>query len=49
MVQILNEQTLDWRFDDWKTMREVRFTYIYFALPLTNESCSMFQRLPNIA
>ena len=49
MVQILNEQTLDWRFDDWKTMREVCFTYIYFALPLTNESCSMFQRLPNIA
>ena len=23
MVQIANEETLDWRFDDWKTMREV--------------------------
>jgi len=22
-TQILSEQTIDWRFDDWKTMREV--------------------------
>jgi vacuolar protein sorting-associated protein 13A/C len=22
-VQIANEESLDWRFDDWKTMREV--------------------------
>ena len=22
-VKILNDQTIDWRFDDWKTMREV--------------------------
>jgi len=22
-VKILNEQSIDWRFDDWKTMREV--------------------------
>lgn len=21
--QILNDKTIDWRFDDWKTMREV--------------------------
>jgi vacuolar protein sorting-associated protein 13A/C len=23
MVNIPNDQTVDWRFDDWKTMREV--------------------------
>lgn len=23
-VQIANEKSIDWRFDDWKTMREVR-------------------------
>jgi vacuolar protein sorting-associated protein 13A/C len=28
-VKILNDQIIDWRFDDWKTMREV-----CFALPL---------------
>jgi vacuolar protein sorting-associated protein 13A/C len=28
-VKILNDEIIDWRFDDWKTMREV-----YFALPL---------------
>ena len=22
-VKILNDQTIDWRFDDWRTMREV--------------------------
>jgi vacuolar protein sorting-associated protein 13A/C len=24
-VKIANNQTIDWRFDDWKTMREVQF------------------------
>ena len=28
-VKILNDQTIDWRFDDWKTMREVCFPYHY--------------------
>ncbi len=23
-VKILNDDSLDWRFDDWKTLREVR-------------------------
>ena len=23
MTKVLNDQTIDWRFDDWKTMREV--------------------------
>lgn len=23
-VKILHDQSIDWRFDDWKTMREVR-------------------------
>jgi vacuolar protein sorting-associated protein 13A/C len=23
-MEITNDQTIDWRFDDWKTMREVR-------------------------
>jgi len=25
-VKILNDQIIDWRFDDWKTMREVGFS-----------------------
>jgi vacuolar protein sorting-associated protein 13A/C len=25
VTEIANEQTIDWRFDDWKTMREVSF------------------------
>lgn len=24
-TRIQNNETIDWRFDDWKTMREVRF------------------------
>jgi len=25
-TKIVNEQLIDWRFDDWKTMREVCFS-----------------------
>lgn len=27
-VEVANEKTVDWRFDDWKTMREVRFFFV---------------------
>jgi len=33
-VKILNDQTIDWRFDDWKTMREVTKA-LFNWLPLT--------------
>jgi vacuolar protein sorting-associated protein 13A/C len=26
-IKIMNEQTVDWRFDDWKTMREVCLSF----------------------
>jgi vacuolar protein sorting-associated protein 13A/C len=35
VVQIANSQTLDWRFDDWKTMREVLPTQTPAVLLLT--------------
>ena len=31
-VKILNDQIIDWRFDDWKTMREVRVSLPLFMI-----------------
>lgn len=40
IVKIANGETIDWRFDDWKTMREVGFCFKYcFSF---NNSFSMY-------
>jgi vacuolar protein sorting-associated protein 13A/C len=33
-VQIEHEETLDWRFDDWKTMREVFIAPVLSITPI---------------
>lgn len=32
-VELTNDQDTEWRIDNWKTMREVRF---YYCMPRTN-------------
>lgn len=34
-VQLSHDQTIDWRFDDWKTMREVSIYNVKFRVVLT--------------
>uniref|UniRef100_A0A0W0G3E4 Putative vacuolar protein sorting-associated protein vps13 n=1 Tax=Moniliophthora roreri TaxID=221103 RepID=A0A0W0G3E4_MONRR len=44
-VQIANDQTVDWRFDDWKTMREASpFLFLYMGAYGSYSMC----RLPAI-
>ena len=42
-VKILHDQTIDWRFDDWKTMREVSEPHLFTQSPSNAGSARFFR------
>lgn len=46
-VKVTSGETIDWRFDDWKTLREVCDTLCMSKLKMYL-TCSMFRRLDTI-
>ena len=38
-TQINHGKTVEWRFDDWKTMREVRYFLLYDSNNVTHSDC----------
>jgi hypothetical protein len=42
-VKILHDQTIDWRFDDWKTMREVSESHPSTQVPSNTVSACVFR------
>ena len=42
-VKILHDQTIDWRFDDWKTMREVSEYHLSTQAPSDAGSARVFR------